>query len=396
MDLYAIEEPSRVYATDAVEENKPNKFSINKIKNCAIFLTNLLPMSMRGLPLGVPINLLKVPVRVVQSAVQASVNENNSFTDKLTRYLKRDFCGGITDFPTYVRFSEKAAALAQENLVYAQLVYSNSRDGKFPSLCNPWNHRDDLDKKPFNEIKNLGFKRDASTGIFYCEDTGTCFTLAIKWDPENKKSEIVACFYGLGRDSLREGNCDDLTAAHAWDTAITDFVGFVNQGAIQAMNLGHVLKRYAKENSTDIKDVKLVGHSHGGGLAQTAALANGLKAVVFNSRPIGVGVRRYIGQGKVAKNAEKIIAFSSCGDYLSSFTTVNVVAKLIERFTGIMLPRTAAKEYEVPNILQDPFDRNAFNEANYFEKRLINHVAFDQHLASCSSKEDSKEDFFFS
>lgn len=92
----------------------------------------------------------------------------------------------------------------------------------------------------------------------------------------------------------------------------------------------------------------VVGHSHGGGLAQCAAAANDIKGVVFNSRPMGAGIRRYIGQDNVAERAKNITAFSGQGDFLTGIGIVNFLAKGFERLTGIPVPRTIGTGYNLP------------------------------------------------
>lgn len=113
------------------------------------------------------------------------------------------------------------------------------------------------------------------------------------------------------------------------------------------MKLGKLLKTYAKEkNLTPV----VIGHSHGGGLAQVAAAKNGIKGVVFNPRPMGAGVRRYIGSSKIAENAKQIAVFSAKGDWVSGTRPLNVLAAIFERITGIVMPRSVGVGYILPSV----------------------------------------------
>lgn len=93
-------------------------------------------------------------------------------------------------------------------------------------------------------------------------------------------------------------------------------------------------------------------------MAQAGACANGIKGIAFNSRPMGAGVRRYIGQSKIAKNAKHITTFSVKGDWLTGIAVINTLGIIFERLTGIAVQRSAGTGYYLPEVSKNSSQSN--------------------------------------
>ena len=117
----------------------------------------------------------------------------------------------------------------------------------------------------------------------------------------------------------------------------------------QAIEIGTLLK-----NATEGSEIKpvLLGHSHGGSLAQVAAISNGLKGVIFNSEPIGIAVKKAIdkriGKEKRKIFAKQVIAFSIESDWLSGGLIDNLCR--IGRDSGLPVPTVFGKGYRFPRV----------------------------------------------
>lgn len=208
-----------------------------------------------------------------------------------------------------------------------------------------------------DQLKKLGFKVD-STGNFYDTKTGSSFNLIY----DNRENEVVVCFMGLGNErflNISQQEKEKINKASILQI-VAESVGAIPSSVRQAIKIGKMLK-----NLFGITPV-LVGHSHGGALAQAAGGASGIKTVVFNSQPLGAGTRRYIGQDKIEKNADKITVFSVKGDWLSDSKALNYLTAAWERATGMALPRTVGNlTYNIPNVkeieLEDDSIKNIEN-----------------------------------
>jgi len=130
---------------------------------------------------------------------------------------------------------------------------------------------------------------------------------------------------------------------------LSNFFGGVDKASLQAIEIGKILKEVCDGNEPKMIPV-VSGYSHGGGLAQCAAAANGIKGEVFLSRPMGASLRRYIGIDKINKNASQITAFSMHREFLSGTRILNVLSVWVERLFGIPMPRTVAGHaYQLPD-----------------------------------------------
>ena len=356
----------------------PFKKNLKDIKNCdafsaikqlAIIATGRLPFSSRG----IAINVLKFPIRIFQSlgagikAIKNKTSFQDNFTQTMSEHMQRDWVGGIKDVYTKLdKTNKEHQEIAKKNIHYANYVYSDKdlietknpndafyslnkgyridKEGKTNGLKQPQmneNHENIVN----NLLKIPGIKFDDKSGYFYSEKTGSIFHLIA--NPTNQ--EICMCFLGLknekrltGLDEKQQSKIKSLQ-----HSSITEEITRgVSSSSIEAIKLGKILKESL--NESEHKPV-VVGHSHGGGLAQAAAAGAGIKGVVFNSRPMGAGTRRFIGQKKIAKNSKEITAFSSKGDPLSATRVINILAVIFERITGVPVPRTiAGNAYEIP------------------------------------------------
>ena len=365
---------SFVHAVNFIK-SQDNLVSEKQIKNLSKFadaarrfgisVTNLLPFSSRGLV----VNLALTPIRLVQSAMS-----EKKFMDKMREYVDRDWNAGIQDL--YIDLepsgnSELRKQVVEENFKYAAFMYPTSvasgmgvntkREGGIilPNVDFP---NQDGFKALDDKLKTLGFKVDDERN-YYNLKTGNMLNLVY----DKKNNEVVVCFMGLGneddliiddKDKAAVGSKNVLAAAE-------DSMGGISRATLEAIQIGAILKEAFHD--TDVTPV-LIGHSHGGGLAQAGALANGIKGVVFNSRPLGAGVRRYIGQSKVAKNAENLTAFSGRGDWLSGSRAANTLAVIFERLTGIPVPRTMGTGYHLPDLKDEGMAENHVDFYKAFKK----------------------------
>lgn len=222
-------------------------------------------------------------------------------------------------------------------------------------------------KNIIRRLENLGFKEDGAGG-FYDTKTGTIFHMIEDiTDPENP--EIVLCFEGLGNEQSLD--VDRKTRAKIGSAgasaAFREFMGGLPKASRQAMEIGKILKEECA--NTNLRPV-VVGHSHGGAIAQTAAASAGIKGIVFNSQPMGAKVRRKIGKETLKKNAPNITAFAGKHDWLSRTKFINKTAALAKRALRIPLPRTIGKGYGLPKAKNRPKEIN---------RLLFHHVAiYDQ------------------
>lgn len=230
------------------------------------------------------------------------------------------------------------------------------------------------------ELAKLGFKHSLN-GMFYNEKTGTSFFIVIQ------DKQITACFGGLGSEQgIQLDQPKEEKRLHAkmgkanTKAAIKDFLGFTPSAVKEAINIGTTLRGIA-ENSGFTPVV--VGHSHGGGLAQCAASAAGIKGVVFNARPVGLGARKAIEEhrkGALVSNA--ITSFTTKGDWVASKNgALARLARAISPFTKEKRPvsiATTAFEIERPNFKGLGM--------GYFEKFVGKHNSFSEGVYELSQK----------
>ncbi len=363
-NLFYVFDPLRSATPQAMAETQPVtseparnwKETLDKIldvvKKIGIFVTFPLPLSSRG----VLINVLKAPIRLFQSLGAALNDKNAVFGDVFKRTLKdhmlADWKGGISDY--YQRIDQNAVKQDPVLRTTIETNFQRYNDIYVGRNYNPPLNTDPEMEASFNNLRlsiaQLGFKEGDYSNCFYSEKTGTCIRL--NYDMEERT--IVIGIMGLGNEekaTLNETDADALAWSSARGTA-HNFIGGINANVTEAIELGKALKEAC--NGSSIKPV-IAGHSHGGMLAQCAAVANGLEASVFNSEPMGAGVRRYIrsnvGNTAFAENAEKITAFSVKGEWLGGTRIFNILSVLAERILGIPVPRTVAgKAYSITPV----------------------------------------------
>lgn len=245
-----------------------------------------------------------------------------------------------------------------ENHRYAAYIYMGLQEGKrydgdeqgillssiytqhdrIPSKFHPC-----LDKITAN-FKDIGFEID-NEGNYYHTDSGTIFNLI--YDTERK--EIIIGFMGLNQHSrLRvDEETQKKLSYSSYSEAARDWMGSVPSSVAQTILIGKILKK-ATQN-TQLTPV-VIGHSHGGGLAQTTALANDFKAVIFNPRPLGAGTRAaFEAIADINERISKITAFCVKGDWLTDSPNINWVGSWAESL-GMRVPRIMGKTYYLPAL----------------------------------------------
>lgn len=327
----------------------------------AIVLTGWLPLSTRSIAVRLISAPFLIPLRIYQSW-------GAEFSKKMSDYLVEDWNRGITDFYTDLedeRHFELRDRVVHENLRYAAYMYSGLAGYKDYPVANfkvlpnhilisalkvfPYQIEEKAKKaliKIKDDLSRMGFRGKGEN--FYHKDTKICFNLA--YDIEKK--EIIFCFMGLNAENRFRHK--DKGSLQRIRMAVFDWLGGHPPASLQAIEIGNKIKEAIL--GTDITAV-MVGHSHGGGVAQVAAAANGLKSVVFNSRPMGGGMRRYIGQQTIANNAKKMVAFTTKGDWLTDRPFINLIAIIFERVFGIVVPRNVGTGYRIPNDSTDTHEQ---------------------------------------
>ncbi len=323
------------------------------VHRTGIVLTGILPFSSRGIVLNLAFAPLLIPIRLIQAACS-----KDKFTDKMNEYMDRDWNGGIQDF--YIdlespKNDDLRKQVVEENFRYVAYMYKGFHvqrgSEKGVVLSSDYEHlrcSDEL-KQQLNAIEDklknkLGFKVD-ECGNYYHTETGNTFNLIY----DRERNEIIVCFMGIGNHThfSISGKDQERVGSAAGCAIAVDWMGGIPASTKQAIKIGRILKKATKR--TELTPV-LVGHSHGGGMAQAGAVANGIKGIAFNSRPMGAGVRRYIGQARIAKNAKYVTTFSGRGDWLSGNRLINTLAILFERITGIPVPRSVGIGYHLPDM----------------------------------------------
>lgn len=164
--------------------------------------------------------------------------------------------------------------------------------------------------------------------------TGLKFHIVI----DAKTKEVSVCFYGLGMGKT--------TGNKGIKAALKDFLGGKPKAALLAREVGAKVQNIC--NDLGFTPV-MVGHSHGGGLAQFAAASNGIKGVVFNSRPLGIGLKKMLMKEGKINNENNIYHFSGKGDPLTDNKFFNLLAKGIKKLAGqnAAIPQNIGHQYKM-------------------------------------------------
>ncbi len=198
-------------------------------------------------------------------------------------------------------------------------------------------------KKILNTLLNMGFQKDMQ-GNFYHLGTGTIFNIIF----DSERSELIFAFMGLNKGDLLsiDGKLKNDLNSQSQYAAIYDLMGFDHSAITQVIDIGSKMKKLTK--GTSIKPV-MVGHSHGGGLAQVAALANGLKGIIFNSRPLSHATVNRIGlsNSDLSENEKNIATFTVKGDWLTDHSIISQIGNLFGNM-GISPPKNYGVGYLLP------------------------------------------------
>jgi hypothetical protein len=351
-----------------------------RIPNRVAFQRSLPPQATFQSPFTDPVRSVHSPYTIPTKSMPPPIASGwGAFTKpvKPVEFLPEK---GLTD--RYMELSSKDPShkkLARDHLRYAQFmrkyisddkpyegipnaVIVKKKDGQF-SLEAP-GRSSVVDLQTQKTAKMLHYKlfdlglQSNENGYYSCPKTGTVIRLVL--DPDKK--EICACFYGL-----KQGDPETRAKIKGRNVfaAMREFFGGVPEAATQAAAVGKAIKEVATEQGfTGV----MIGHSHGGGLAQAAALPNDLKGVVFNSRPMGAGVRRLY-RDKLSTSADKITAFSGKGDWLGGNRVMNSLSRFLERI-GITAPRTIGQGYNLPEAPGGKH-RNAISRLNYQHSKFF-------------------------
>jgi hypothetical protein len=375
------------------------KDSINNVVDYAhcvgIVLTGWLPLSTRSLLVKIITAPFIISLRILQSS-------ESDFCKKLSDYMVEDWNGGISD--SYIDLDsafnqELQDQVVKENFRYAAYMKSWDNDShvedyrvkpKFVYLLNDENFPYEIEDEALSTLteirKNLfkiGFEYEKDN-LFKLNHAKTNINFHIAYDVERK--EVILCFRGIKS-----------FFSYAMLESLQDWFGGHPSASLQAIEIGKILKEATA--GTSIKPVT-IGHSNGGGFAQAAAAANGLKSIVFNSRPMGSGMRRYIGQNKIAENAKNMVVFSTKGDWLTGNRVVNLIAILFERIIGIVVPRNIGKGYQLANYCKyDTHDNYYFDlmpKNNFFPGKIYSLLeSLRERGLFKASWNNSQERFFF-
>lgn len=195
-----------------------------------------------------------------------------------------------------------------------------------------------LKENLLNKFNTNDFIQQGKT--FVHKKTGVKFHIVVN----EEKKEVGVCFYGLGMGPA--------TGNKGIKAALREFLGGKPKAAEVAKSIGEMVKNICKDYSDEHNetfDAVMIGHSHGGGLAQYAAAANGVKGVVFNSRPLGAALRKQlIKEGKL-ENESNIYHFSSGGDFLTDNKFFNFLSKGIKKIAGrnALIPQNIGHQYKM-------------------------------------------------
>jgi hypothetical protein len=344
--------PTRVETEEVNPKTATLEDVVDATHRWGLTLTGLLPLSSRG----IGANIALASIRALQDPT------NSGFIEKVKEEIaQQDWDQGIQDVYTDLTTEENqelSKALVKKHFRYAAYLYMGLRKGARRTgdengiLVSA--KGTGLNKIPDDIVSTLksiaeeltqtmSFKVDKH-GNYYHLETGTIFNLV--YDKERK--EIIVCFMGLKKHMRLniDKQFQDKVGIESVRAVGTDMLGGIPHSVQQVIQIGDMLKKVT--HGTKITPV-MVGHSHGGSLAQSGAVANGLKGIVFNSRPMGAATRRYIGQSTVAENAKNITAYSVKGDWLSDNSASQYVA-LFEKVLGIVVPRTVGTGYMLPHL----------------------------------------------
>lgn len=94
---------------------------------------------------------------------------------------------------------------------------------------------------------------------------------------------------------------------------------------------------------------------------------------------MGVGVRRFIGEEKIAESSKNIKILSTKNDFLTDNIVFNTLSVVHERLTGAMMPRNIGQGYKIASSM-------APSTKSWGEKFMWAHNNFSRFLNDESKK----------
>lgn len=159
----------------------------------------------------------------------------------------------------------------------------------------------------------------------------------------NSKNELIFCFgsSGSGGDKDVQGfKKFQMQTNQRWAT-FGSFLGFNPRMYEQAVEVVEAIKndlQYADEK------VVLTGHCLAGEVASYVSLRTRIKAVVFNSLPLGAGLQAKISNNSLKEAKKYITHLSAERDFTSDFYGIETVDKFFH-FFGIRTPGNFGERY---------------------------------------------------
>ena len=159
----------------------------------------------------------------------------------------------------------------------------------------------------FNEIKSICSQRAyiSPTGVIVDPNSGLRAAIV-----KTENEDYIISFGSTGSRETTDENKKGLFFLQ-YVSNIDQYLGFEPNIYDQAKKLTAALAQMCGKDK-----VSTAGHSLGGGLAQYAALHNGVKGKCFNGSPLGTGLQKRLGN-KIQAAPELISHISTRGDWLS-------------------------------------------------------------------------------
>ncbi|WP_220387979.1 Mbeg1-like protein [Shewanella woodyi] len=260
--------------------------------------------------------------------------------------------------------------------------------GFFNSIGNPNYNFTDSDTGtifPSNNPPSVNKARDALAMLEFAEAAYTSHQSPNGWS----RVETHAKDSGFNAVVFRSG-AQIIIAYRGSELGTSDWVtdGGLTAGEFPAQYAQAMLLARSVKSRYPSDEIKLTGHSLGGGLATAAALQSGLNSIVFDATGINNNIYRSLvsekGESQVKLNAKLIINFNLEGEFVSDTDhqqDADVVGNLEsgtlqygdifylsdDRFNPIVFNNSLARHLTPPlkeelSFLSNPFNRyNPFN-----------------------------------
>lgn len=186
----------------------------------------------------------------------------------------------------------------------------------------------------------------------------------------NCKHELIFCFGSLGSNNETKGlRSAQMIFSQHWAN-LGSLFGFNPRIYEQACEVVNAVK-----NNLNIADDKVVltGHCLGGKIASYVSLRAKIKAVVFNSLPMGAGLQNVIGNSTLKEAHKYTTHISVERDYASDFYGLERIDKIFN-FFRIRTPGNFGARY----FINCPFN-SLFAKHGYIVGSLLHHTGFNVH-----------------